>query len=130
MQPDLKRLINDLRQETCPQKVLDEVQRRTATKTSISLQLRFAICLTAAVLVLAGGLLEWQREAGADRRASLKLAERTRIARQTEAALGFMGSLLAQAGTDSGKIISNRAATPLQNSFQTTKNKIIQPLDL
>ncbi len=134
MRPDLKQLIGELKKETCPQRVLDEVQRRTAGRTSSSLRLRFAICLTAVFLVLTGGLLEWQRQAS-DSRASVRLAERTaldrnRIASQAEAALGLMGSLLAQAGTDSGKIISERAATPLQNSFQTTKHKIIEPLDL
>lgn len=134
MRPDLTRLISELRKETCPLRVLDEVQRRTTVKTSSSLRLRFAISMVA-ILLLAGGLLAWRWQEGAGGRASLKLAERAasdriRIARQTEAALRFMGSLLAQAGTDSEKIISNRAAAPLQNSFQTTKNKIIQPLDL
>jgi hypothetical protein len=135
MRPDLKRLIGELRKEICPQRVLDEVQRRTSVKTSPSLRLRLAASLAAGVLMLAGGLLEWRWQAGANGQPPPQLtkratSDRTRIASQTEEALGIIGRVLTNAGIDSEKIISDRAVPPLRNGLQITKNKIIHPIDL
>ena len=135
MRPDLTRFIQELRNETCPQRVLDEVQRRTSVKARPPARLRWTITFAATVLVLVGGLLGWRWRAGESSRQQARMiaqasADRARVVRQTEDALGWMGSVLASAGTRSEKIISDEAGPPLRASFQITKNKIIPNSDL
>lgn len=135
MRPDLTRFIRELRKENCPQRVLDEVRRRTAAETAAPRWWRRAMPVTVAALVLAAGLAAWQWPAGGIARQPATLTaqaadERARIARQTEDALGLMGSVLARAGDRSGQIISDGVVPPLQESFQITKHKLIHSTDL
>jgi anti-sigma factor RsiW len=135
MQRDIWRLTRELKKETCPRRVLDEVERQIATKKSSRRRWRFAIPLAIAGLVVVCGLSIWRWQAGENARQQAKLDEQTtlaraRVASQAKDALGLMGSILVSAGIDSGKVISERAGPPLQDSFEIAKNKIIHNTEL
>jgi hypothetical protein len=135
MQADLYRLTRELRKETCPGRVHDEVRRRTSPEASSPRRLRFAISVAVAGLVLACGLSVWRWQGGEKTRPQAELPERTtldraRIANQAEAALGLIGCVLVNAGAHSERVISDRAVLPLRNSLELTKNKIIHNIEL
>jgi hypothetical protein len=134
MQQDLSRLIRELKKETCPQRVRDEVRGRICARASLSRWPRLAIPLTAAALVLVCGVSVWRWHAGEKARQEAALAEqaqeRIQIARQAEGALGLIGSVLADAKAHSEKVIYDRAVPPLRNSLQTANNKIIHNMQL
>ena len=135
MQRDVSRLTGELKKETCPQRVFDEVGRRIATKRSLPRRWRFAIPLAVAGLVVVCGLSIWRWQAGEHARQQAKLdqqttLERARVASQAKDALGLLGSVLANAGADSGRIISDTAVPPLRDSLEIAKNKIIHPTEL
>lgn len=131
MQEDLSRLTRELKKETCPQRVRDEVRGRISARESSRGWLRLAIPLVALVLVCGVSVWHWQAER--DARQQAKLAERAlhnRVQIQAERALDLIGSVLANAGADSGKVIYDRAVPPLRNSLQTANNKIIRHIEL
>jgi hypothetical protein len=133
MQPDLPRLARELKKETCPRRVLDEVQRRIAAERPSPRRLRFAISIAMAGLVLACGLSAWRWNEHARQQAAVaefNARERAQTMNQAEGALGYVGSVLLQAGAHSEKIISDRAVPPLRSSLQLTKNKIIPNIEL
>jgi anti-sigma factor RsiW len=130
MQTKLTQLIRELKNEKCPQRVRDHVRGRIAARESSPRGLRLAIPVTLAGMVLLCGLLVWQQQARERAWQQARLAQRTRVARQAEDALGLVGSMLLSAGNDSGQIISDRTVPPLRNSFEAAKNKINQYLDL
>jgi anti-sigma factor RsiW len=134
MQEDLSRLTNELRKETCPQRVNDEVQRRIAARGVASGWLRRAMPAAAAVLVMVGCVWTWHWHAGGKARQEAAQAEqertRVQIAFQAEGALGLIGSVLANAGAESERVISERAVPPLRNSLQTANNKISHYIQL
>src|SRR6478672_2378362 len=114
MQEDLSRLIRDLKKETCPQRVHDEVQRRIPVRTCSPGWWRLAISFAVLMSVCGVSIWNWHSERNAkqaelDRQA---LHDRMQIAHQTEDALGLIGSVLAKAGADSGKVIYDRAVPP------------------
>ena len=134
MQPDLKRLTDELRKETCPQRVLEEVGRRISKETSPR-RWRFAIPLAIAGLVLVCGLSVWRWQAMENMHQQARLAAQAKldhaeVAKQAEGALGLLGSVLANAGADSERIISDTAVPPLRDSLDTAKNKIIHYTEL
>jgi CO/xanthine dehydrogenase Mo-binding subunit len=95
--------------------------------------LRLAIPVAALALVC--GVSVWRWHAGEKARQQAALAEQTareriQIARQAEGALGLIGSVLADAGAHSEKVIYDRAVPPLRNSLQTANNKIIHDMQL
>jgi hypothetical protein len=132
MHKDLPDLARDLRQETCPQRVHDEVSRRIAGRARAPRGFRPAVpwaLAGALALLLLGGLAMWYRPARESRGPSARPAElagldRMRLARQTEGALGIIGGILRDAGAHSEKVILERAVPPLRNSLQTARNKI------
>jgi anti-sigma factor RsiW len=134
MQTKLTQLIRELKNEKCPQRVRDQVRGRIAARETSPRRLRLAIPMAFAGLMLACGLLVWQRLAREHVRQQAQLAqltaERARVAHQAENALGLVGSVLLSAGNDSGKIISDRAVPPLRDSFETAKNKLNRYIDL
>jgi anti-sigma factor RsiW len=135
MQQDLSRLIRELKKETCPQRVRDEVRGRISARASLFRWPRLAIPLAAAALVLVCGVSVWRWHAGEKARQQAALAEqaareRVRIARQAEGALGLIGSVLANAKAHSEKVIYDRAVPPLRNSLKTANNKIIHNMQL
>ena len=137
MQEDLSRLARELHKETCPRRVIDEAMRRIAVQTPPPSRFRFALSATLAVLgvVLVGGLLVRSQLNDDKPGQQLQLAElqtqrRMQIARQTETALGLIGSVLLDAGAHSETVISDRAIPPLRNGLQTAKDKIIRHTEL
>jgi hypothetical protein len=130
MQRDLSKLTHELRKETCPRRVRDEVQRQISAQGSVRGWSRYAVPAAAAGLGLACCLWIWRwsadghagREAASAERVS---RERIQIANQAAEALEFVGSILAKAGARSEKVISDQAVAPLRNSLQAAKNKII-----
>lgn len=125
MPRDVSQLARELEKETCPRRVLDGVQHRIAAQKSPPARLRPAIPFAVACMVLAFGLLIWRWQAGENTRQQAKL-DHARITRETKDALGLLGRVLADAGNDSGRIISDRAVPPLRDCLELAKNKIIQ----
>jgi anti-sigma factor RsiW len=135
MQKDLSRLTRELQKETCPCRVLDEVQRRVGRRDSSRAWLRCAIPAATAALMLAVGVLIWRWESEQNarlaRESPARLAlDRVRVANQAADALELIGSIAARAGVQSQKAISDRAVPPLRNSLQAAENKIIHHIEL
>jgi hypothetical protein len=128
MDENLKRLVEELRHETCPQRVLDEVARRLPRNAPSRLRIEFAVAVVAAVVLslLALWRLPADRMAHEKPNAGSPVAMNSaRAAQQAEVALGYLGAALRDAGARSEEIILKTAVPPLRNSLQTAKNKII-----
>jgi hypothetical protein len=126
MDENLKRLARELRNETCPQRVLDEVARRIPRRAPSPLRLKIAVAAIAAAVALAA-LSRWP----ADRNTRPQLNSGTPVAvdsaqaaRQAKLALECIGAVLRDAGARSEKVILQEAVPPLRNSLQTAENKI------
>jgi len=135
MQPDLSRLIRELKKETCPQRVRDLARERMAVKGTSPAPLRFAISVAIACMTLACSLAAWQWHMDENARRQSRLAElnaieHARIANQAEGALGLVGSVLLNASVHSEQVISDRAVPPLRSSLETAKNKITEHMEL
>ena len=135
MDQNLPRLVSELRKETCPQRVIDEVGRRIAPQTTSADPFRHAIPLAAACLVLLSGLAVWEwagtgnseRRVKAPKKGAIDSAQ---IAQQAEGALGIIGTVFLDATAHSEKVIFNRAVPPLRNGLETAKKKIINRIEL
>jgi len=128
MDEDLKKLVEELRHETCPQRVLDEVARRLPRNAPSRLRIEFAVAVVAAVVL--SGLALWRMPAvllshQQPQAESPVAMDSARAAQQAEVALGCLGAVLREAGARSEEIILKSAVPPLRNSLQTAKNKII-----
>jgi hypothetical protein len=128
MDENLKKLVEELRRETCPQRVLDEVARRLPRPAPSRSRIEFAVAVVAALVL--GGLALWlwpadrlTREKPND--GSRVAMDSARAARQAGVAFECLGAALRDAGTRSEGIILKSAVPPLRNSLQTAKNKII-----
>ena len=138
MPQDLPGLAHELRKETCPRRVIDETERRIAAETSRPSRFRFVIPVALAASVLVCGLLlvrSWRAggKASSGRQPELVAQQahgRVQAARDTETALGLIGTVLLDAGVHSQTVISDRAIPPLRNGFQTAKNKIMRQNEL
>jgi hypothetical protein len=131
MQEGLPRLARELRKETCPQHVIDEVLGRIAAETPPPRRLRYAIPVALAGTAILCGLLVRSQLAGGNAGRQPELAEhqahrRMQTAREAESALGFIGTVLLDAGAHSETVISDRAIPPLRNGLETAKSKIIR----
>jgi len=125
MDENLKRLIEELRNETCPQRVLDEVsRRRQAENVPARRQWEIAVIGALAAVVLALAL--WRRPAGHENSDVAPVAmDSAQAAQQAEVALECLGVALRDAGNRSEEVILKTAVPPLRNGLQTAKNKII-----
>ena len=134
MPEDLTQLARELRQETCPRRVIDEATRRIAAETPPRSRLRYALLAVFAGLLVLGGLVVQRRLADVNARRPMQLAEQragnAQIARQAEDALAIIGTVLRDAGAQSGTVISDRAIPPLRNGLETSWNKIIHQTEL
>ena len=135
MPRDVSRLARELKKETCPRRVLDGVRHRIAAQKSPPARMGLAIPFAVAGLVLLGSLSVWRWQAVENARDLARLVERenldhARTTRQAKDALGLLGSVLADAGADAGRIISDRAVPPLRDSLELAKNKIIKHTEL
>ena len=128
MDENLKRLVEELRRETCPQRVLDEVARRLPRPAPSRLRIEFAVAVAAAVVLSALALWRWpadritrqQPNAG-----SPVAMDSARAARQAGVAFECLGAALRDAGARSEGIILKSAVPPLRNSLQTAQNKLM-----
>ena len=128
MDENLKRLVEELRKETCPQRVLDEVARRLPQNAPSWFRSAFAVAVVAAILL--SGLALWRLPADSithqKPNAGAPVAmDSTRAAQQAGVALGCIGAALRDAGTRSEEIILRTAVPPLRNSLQTAQNKLM-----
>jgi anti-sigma factor RsiW len=135
MQEDLSELAHELRKETCPQRVIDEALRKIAAETPRPSWLRYAIPAALAGAVLLCGLVVRSRLTGWNAGRQPEVAQqqasgRMQVARQTETALGIIGTVLLHAGAHSETVISDRAIPPLRNGLETAKNKIVRHTEL
>jgi hypothetical protein len=133
MDQDLQRLARELRNEKCPQRVIDEVTRR------ISLQPRqrglgsFKIASVTALLALLCGLAIWRRppvgEAPHLQQVARANVARAQVAAEAQDALGYIGVVLRDAGAQTRKIVLNQAVPPLRNSLATARNKLLNHIE-
>jgi hypothetical protein len=128
MDENLKRLVEELRNETCPQRVLDEVARRLPRNAPSRLRIGFAVAVVAAVVL--SWLALWRLPAdritrGKPNAGSPVAMNSARAAQQAKVALGCIGAALRDAGARSEEVILKTAVPRLRNSLQTAKNKII-----
>jgi hypothetical protein len=128
MDENLKSLVEELRRETCPQRVLDDVARRLPRNAPSRFRMEFAVAIAAAVVLsgLALWLLPPDRIPHQKPNAGSPVAmDSARPAQQARVALGCLGAALRDAGARSEGVILKTAVPPLRNSLQTAKNKII-----
>jgi hypothetical protein len=128
MDENLKRLVEELRIETCPQRVLDQVARRLARNARPRLRFEVAVTVVAAVVFSAFALWRWpagRHSHGKPDAGSPVTMDSARAAQQAETALGCLGAALRDAGARSEEVILKAAVPPLRNSLQTAKNKIV-----
>ena len=135
MDEDLQQLARELRKETCPQRVLDEVARRISAQAPPPNRFRYGIATAlAAAIVLCGiVVLRWPFAGGSPRASELAQKpriDRAEVARQAEGSLAYIGQVMVHASAHSEQVILNRAVPPLRNSFETTKNKIMNRIEL
>jgi len=135
MQEDLPTLARELRKETCPQRVIDNALRRIAAETPTPRRPAYIIPVALAGIVVLCGLLFWWRPGG--NRAGGQpeiIAQQThgpvQAARDAEAALNLIGTVLLQACARSENVISDRALPPLRDGFAKARNKIIHHTEL
>jgi hypothetical protein len=130
MDEDLQQLVHELRQEVCPRRVHDEVARRIISQKPAPGRWRFTVALATVALVALCCLAIWRWPAGGRSAQQAQWAEpptpdRTLVVAQAEEVLGFMGSIVIDAGAYSEQIIFKGAVPPLQNHLETTRDKII-----
>ena len=135
MDQNLQRLVSELRKETCPQAVLDQVARRLAAAAHAPKPFRYGFAGVVLVLVLLCGVAVWQWRTRDDAHGRTKVAngtslERARIAKETEWTLGYIGSVLRDASSHSGTIILKEAGSPLRDSLQRAQDKITDHIPL
>jgi hypothetical protein len=141
--PGLERELRELRKETCPQRVIDEVRCRIAAETggarvlpragsTANHRLRFVIPVTLASIMLVCGLLltRWRPAGDNGRQPELAAQQTHQVARDAETALGLIGAALLDASSRSETVISDRAIPPLQHGFDTARDKIISHTQL
>lgn len=135
MHEDLQQLARELRKETCPQRVLDDVARRISAQTPPPNRFRYRIAAGLAALVVLCGiaLLRWPSREGsvpAPEVASKEIVDRVQVARQVEGTFAYIGKVMVDAGAHSQKVILNDAVPQLRNSFETAKDKLMNHIEL
>ena len=135
MRENLPGLIRELRNETCPDRVFAEATRRISDQASSTKRFRYRISVTFAALALLCCLILWRWSTAPNVQQQSQFsapaaADRAQVARQAEAALEFIGGVLADAGDRSQRAIFNQAVPPLRNSIDTAKDKTISRIKL
>jgi hypothetical protein len=135
MDEDLQQLTGELRKETCPQRVLDEVARRIAAETPQPNRFRYGIAAALAASVVLCGivLLRWPVGQGSRRASKIAQKEsidRVQVARQVEGTFAYIGQVMVDASAHSQRVILNDAVPQLRNSFETAKDKIMNHIEL
>ena len=133
MDEDLQQLARELRKETCPQRVLDEVARRISAQTPPRFRYAIAAALAASVVLCGIALWRWPFGGGSPRPSKVAQKEaidRAQVARQAEGSLAYIGQVMVHAGAHSERVILNDAVPQLRNSLETAKNKIMNSIEL
>jgi hypothetical protein len=135
MDEDLQELARELRKETCPQRVLDEVARRISAQTPAPNRFRYEIAaaLAAAVVLCGIVLLRWpSREGSAPAPVVVQreMIDRVQVARQVEGTFAYIGQVMVDASAHSQRVILNDAVPQLRNSFETAKDKLMNHIEL
>jgi hypothetical protein len=135
MHEDLQQLARELRRETCPQRVLDEVARRISAQAPQPNRFRYGIAaaLVASVVLCGIALLRWPYGGSSPRASEVaqkEIIDRALVARQAEGTLAYIGQVMVHASAHSEKVILNDAVPPLRDSLETAKNKIVIRIEL
>lgn len=133
MDDRLENLIRELRSESCPASVLDQVSRRiaqeTARKTARPSLLASCFLGALAVVLIGIGLL-WRGSDRADGllREAPPRTDSAKVLEQTHGALAAVGHILIRAGGHAEAALREQALPPLLKSFHTANEKITRPL--
>ena len=130
MPQNLNQITRDLRNETCPAQVIDEVRQRIRAQKPVRGRVFYASAAAVAGLAMLGCILVWHGQASAKARQQALLAQRIQTVRQACDAMQLIGCVLAEAGAQSGKVIAEQAVPPLRKSLQEGKNKITHKKEL
>jgi hypothetical protein len=135
MDEKLQQLARELRKETCPQRVLDEVARRISGQAPPPNRFRYGIAAGFAALVVLCGLALWRWPTGAGSPRASKVTQReaidrVQVARQVEGTFAYIGQVMVDASAHSEKVILNDAVPQLRSSLETVKNKIMNHIEL
>ncbi|HVV71175.1 MAG TPA: hypothetical protein VHI52_06705 [Verrucomicrobiae bacterium] len=133
MDQDLQRLTSQLRQERCPPRVMDAVTQRIRAQRPNRGHRLGAMALATTALVLISTVAVWFRPSPKTPplvqppvQANL---ERTKLAAETEGALGYIGSVLLNASTRTERIVLNQAVPPFRNSLATAREKLLNHIE-
>jgi hypothetical protein len=134
MDENLQRLIGQLRNEVCPQRVRDEVARHISSQELPAGPFRYAMSAATATLLILCGLViwRWPQSRHTEPRPALAqpaTVERARVIAQAEGALGYVGNALLRAGARSEIAVNKEAVDQLRNRFESATDKIIQLLN-
>jgi len=135
MHEDLQQLARELRKETCPQRVVDEVARRISAQSPPPNRFGYKIAVALGALVALCGIALWrwptaENTPRASEVMSKEAVDRVQVARQVEGTFAYIGQVMVDASAHSEKVILNDAVPQLRNSFETAKNKIMNRIDL
>jgi len=134
MDENLQQLARELRKETCPQRVLDEVARHISAQAPPA-RFRYAIATALAAAIVLCGIALWLWPSGGgsppvSEVARTEAIDRALVARQVEGTFAYIGQVMVDASAHSEKVILNDAVPQLRNSFETAKNKIMNRIEL
>jgi cytochrome b561 len=133
MDDPLKKLIRELRSESCPASVPDQVSQRIAreaAKKFSGVSLLASFVLGALAVVLVGTSLFWRGTDRVDdpRGETPTLSDSGKVLEQTHEVLAAVGHVLIRAGGHAEAALRKEAVPPLLRSFHTAKDKITRPL--
>jgi hypothetical protein len=125
MDDPLRRLIRELRTETCPREVLDRVAERIGPRPRFQPRRLVAFLVAGATALVA--LITWYPSS----RPHLEPApaaevqpDHELVIRQTQGTLMYVGQVLLEAAVQAETTVANDAVPSLENAFRTLKNKI------
>jgi len=133
MNENLQRLTRALRAERCPPRILETVQSRIAREPASAHAYRlsmaaFAVCLFALAAVLAFWAWPNRDVRSLSQTAVTNHADQVRVAQEAGAALGYIGSLLMDAGKHTQNALVNDAAPPLWSGFEAVSKTLNKKL--
>lgn len=136
MDDHVQRLVQALRAEKCPMRVLENVAARIAEKRRTAWKLAwmpigFAVGLAALLAFV--GIWRWpgQDTPGplqASQPSPAEQADQARVVEEAGTALAFIGSVLLEAGQQTETILLEQAVPPLRSGFENAAKTITDRL--